>query len=181
MTSKLSYEHFHPYSLWAVDKSGPAFYNGKKRFIVDSRTGDKYLNEDLPVIWLKCFLLSVGTPIVHAVAAVVKIVFNLLKLISLYDFWKKIDDSNKENKANYNFTKRSLDAGSNILNIVFAPIAVILLEFAALYGMITPRDGRKLYASLERLTYGHFVLAPCFQPEPEEHLLGGDINQQNAF
>ena len=181
MTTKLSYNHFHPYSLWTVDKTGPAFYNGKKQFIIDSRTGDRYLNEDLPVIWFKCFLLSVGTPIIHTMAAIVKVVFNLLKLISFYDFWKTIDDSSKENKANYNLTKRSFDAGSNVLNIVFAPIAVLLLEFAALYGMIMPRGGRKLYASLERFTYGTFVLAPCFQPEPEEHLLGGDVRQQNAF
>lgn len=181
MTKKLSLKHFHPYSIWATDQTGPYFYNGKKKFIVDSSTGDKYLNENSPVIWFKCFLLAVGTPIVHAMAAIVKVIFNLLKLISFYDFWKTIEDDNKENKSDYNLAKRTLDAGSNVINILFAPIAVLLLECSALYGLIMPRDGRKLYASFERFTYGHFVLAPCFQPEPEKHLLGGDLNQQNVF
>lgn len=181
MTKKFSWEHFHPYSLWTEDTGRPTFYNGKKRFIVDSRTQDKYLNEDLWVIRFKCFLLTFGTPMVHTIAAIVKIVFNVLKLISLYDFLKSIDDSHKENTSTYHFSTRLFDAGTNLQQIVFAPIAVILLEVAALYGMIMPRDGRKLYANLERLTYGHFVLAPCFQPEPEKHLFSGDLNQQNAF
>lgn len=178
MTSNFSYKHFHPYSIWTVDENSPRFYNGKKAFIIDSYTGDKYFNEDLSVIRRKCFLLALGTPIVHTMGAIVNIVYNLLKLISLYDFWKPLDDENQEN---YDLTMRLLDAGVNVFNIVFAPIAVLLLEFSALYGMIMPYDGRKLYASLERFTYGDFVLAPCFQPEPKEHLLGGDIRQQNAF
>ena len=181
MTKKFSAAHFHPYSLWAVDTQGPRFYNNEAKFIIDSRTGDKYLNEDLATIRYKCFLLSLGTPLVHAIAAIIKVIFNLLKLAFLYDFWKTADETNKENKAGYHFTNRALDAGTNLLHIAFTPIAILLLECSALYGIIMPRNGRKLYANLERFTYGDFVLAPCFQPEPEAHLLGGDIGQQNAF
>ena len=54
-------------------------------------------------------------------------------------------------------------------------------ELAALYGCIRPYDGRKLYATIERAMYGDSVLAPCFQPSPTSHALGGDINRKDVF
>jgi hypothetical protein len=94
-------------------------------------------------------------------------------------FWKDLETN--DNKTNYNLTTRLLDAGRDLFHLFFAPIGAALLELSAVIGLIAPRDGRKLYASTERFTYGHFVLAPCFQPEPTEHLFGGDINKANAF
>lgn len=67
------------------------------------------------------------------------------------------------------------------MRILVTPLSIIGLELAAIYGLFRPYDGRKLYASLEREIYGDFVLAPCFQPDPQYHALGGDINQKNAF
>jgi hypothetical protein len=178
---KLTLKHFNPYSLWAEDKnSSSKFYNGASQYIVDTSTGDKYLNEDRGVIWFKCALLTLGTPFVHTIAAVVLTVINLVKLLSFYHFWKELEN-NEYGTKDYNFQRRCLDAGTDLLRIILAPISVILLELAAVWGMIAPRDGRKLYASTEQLTYGHFVIAPCFQPEPKEHLFGGDIYAANAF
>lgn len=84
-------------------------------------------------------------------------------------------------KHKYNFTARLLDAGTDLLRIVAVPISLVGLELAALYGILSPYDGRKLYASIERLTYEKYILAPCFQPDPQSHLFGGDRNKQNAF
>ncbi|MDE3055240.1 MAG: hypothetical protein KGI80_00870 [Verrucomicrobiota bacterium] len=44
-----------------------------------------------------------------------------------------------------------------------------------------PHDGRKLYATLERVLYGGDCLAPCFQPSAFRHLFHGNIEMQNAF
>ncbi len=182
MTRILSKDHFHPYSLFTedTDKNAPVFCNGEKAYIVDSRTGDKYLNEDLCVIRFKCALLTIGTPIVHTIAAVTHMLYNAVKLLSFYHFWKTLDDV-KENQSDYGLNQRVSDAKSDAFHILFAPINILLLECAALYGMLLPHNGRKLYASLETFAYGSFVLAPCFQPKPDTHLLGGDMDMQNAW
>lgn len=63
------------------------------------------------------------------------------------------------------------------LRIIASPIAIAGLELAAIYGIIRPYDGRKLYASIERAEYRNFILVPCFQPDPTSHALGGDIKE----
>ena len=67
------------------------------------------------------------------------------------------------------------------MRIIATPVSILGLELAAIYGIFQPYDGRKLYASFERATYGNFILAPCFQPDPKYHALGGDINEKDAF
>jgi len=67
------------------------------------------------------------------------------------------------------------------LRIVATPLVLVALELSALYGIFRPYDGRKLYASFERMQYNHWILAPCFQPSPTNHLLGGDAKKQNAY
>ena len=177
MANNITLKHFIPYSIWAEEKDGSKYSDGTAQNIIDTHTGDKYFNEDRGVIWFKCALLTIGTPVVHLVAAVATIAANLLRLLSFYHFWKSVDAEN----GHYNFTSRLLDAGGNLAHMVFAPLAIALLELAAIIGLLAPRDGRKLYASTERLAYGHFVLAPCFQPEATEHFFGGDVNQRNAY
>jgi hypothetical protein len=47
--------------------------------------------------------------------------------------------------------------------------------------VFAPYDDRKLYASIERAQYGHFILAPCFQPDPKSHAFGGDPKKEAVF
>ncbi|MBS4171388.1 hypothetical protein NEOC95_002136 [Neochlamydia sp. AcF95] len=61
------------------------------------------------------------------------------------------------------------------------PVALVGLELAAIYGIFTPYNGRKLYASIERAQYGKFTLAPCFQPGPTCHASGGNPQKRDAF
>lgn len=81
----------------------------------------------------------------------------------------------------YNLKGRIISAGGDLLRIVATPISLIGLELSAIYGIFNPFDGRKLYASFERATYGKHILAPCFQPDPEKHLFGGDMSQKDAW
>lgn len=73
------------------------------------------------------------------------------------------------------------DAGQDILRIIATPFSILGLELAAIYGMFRPYDGRKLYGSIERATYGKAILAPCFQPNPTSHAFGGSTDQKDAF
>ena len=53
---------------------------------------------------------------------------------------------------------------------------------AAFHGLLSPYDGRKLYASLERLGgryYDTFALSPCFQTNPIGHLLSKQAEPGN--
>lgn len=188
MKRKLTPQHFYLYNNWAEDKR-TAYEIAKDRkpfWVNDLSTGDQYINEDLSLIRFKCFLLTLGTPIIHTIRALAQILLRLAELISCYDFWKSNDEVNadikdKKEAPGYQLSKRCLQAGNRLFDVFFAPLAVVLLEFAAIYGLIMPRDGRKLFASLERFTYGDYVLAPCFQPYPDHHLFGGDIEALNTF
>lgn len=50
------------------------------------------------------------------------------------------------------------------VQVVLAPVCVVLLELATLYGLVCPYNGRKLFANLERFRYGAAALVACFQP-----------------
>lgn len=98
----------------------------------------------------------------------------MFKLISLSHFWVK-----KSEKCD--FKSRLKDAGKDFLRIIAQPVTLVGLELAAIYGLFRPYDGRKLYASFERAAYGDSILAPCFQPDPEKHLFGGNMNKRDAY
>lgn len=167
---------FQPINSWKPDLDGPKYRDGTAQHLIDQTTGRKYLNESKGTVRFKCFLLTLGTPIVHALASVVNMAYRIVKLVSFSHFWIP-----KDGEKSYNFKRRLKEAGTDLLRVVTQPIAFAGLELAAIYGLFSPYDGRKLYASIERAQYGHFILAPCFQPDAEEHLLGGDINERDAF
>lgn len=175
----VSWKHFKPYSIWEVEQDGSVYTNSEPKYIKDTSTSERYLNESSSVIRFKCALLVLGTPIVHTIASILHIAYNLAKLFSFYHFWKSQDE--KQEKTDYNLNERAHDLGMDVFHIFFAPLNVLYLTLSALYGIFRPHDGRKLYASGERFAYGQPILAPCFQPEPEAHLFGSDINSQNGL
>lgn len=170
---------FQPVNKWTPDRHGPRYQGcggckGEPQFLKDESTGRRYLNESKGIVGFKCFLLTLGTPLIHPVAGLVNIAYRVIKLVSFCHFWCPGGE-------NYNFKGRFLRASQDLFRIIATPLAVVGLELAAIYGLIRPYDGRKLYASIERATYGNFILAPCFQPEPSEHLFGGDLKHRDAF
>ncbi|NGX42301.1 MAG: hypothetical protein K940chlam7_00579 [Chlamydiae bacterium] len=165
---------FQPYNSWKVEGNGKKYEGGKPANLIDETTGRKYGNESKGCVRFKCALLTLGTPLVHAIAAPLNVAYRILKLISFFHFWKP-------QEGNYSFKARALDAAADLLRVVGTPIALLGLELSAVFGIFTPYDGRKLYASFERAFYNHFILAPCFQPDPKTHLLGGDPNKPDQF
>ena len=167
----ISMGDFCPLNKWKIDEEGPRFMGeNEPAYIIDQTTRKAYLNESLANVGCKSFLLTLGTPFVHTAACICKIAYNIFNIAQTL-----MSDEKK------GFFSRLFTIGKHLLNIALAPIALVGLELAAIYGIFNPYDGRKLYASIERATYGHYVLAPCFQPFANTHLFGGDINQKNAF
>jgi hypothetical protein len=167
---------FCPVNSWKPDLEGEkwGYGNPDPMFLIDLSTNRRYFNEDEGTVLTKCFLLSLGTPIVHSIAAICNIAYRILKLVTLSHFWI-------EKQEGASFRDRLSDAGVDLLRIAAAVVTVVGLELSAIYGWFCPYDGRKLYATLERAEYGNFILAPCFQPDPQYHAFGGDLSKKNAF
>ena len=174
---QVTLKDFQPFNNWKPDVDGKKY--GDSEFpvdLIDKTTGRKYLNESKKTVKFKCFLLTLGTPIVHVIASVVTIAFRALRLATLSHFW-----AHRSGEKSYSIKNRLKDAGVNLLKIATQPITLVGLQLAAIYGLFRPFDGRKLYASIERAQYGSFVLAPCFQPDANKHLFGGNIHTRDAL
>lgn len=175
----VKWKDFRLVNKWTPDVKGPCYQcrgnnKGEPQFLIDESTRRRYLNESRGVVAFKCSLLVVGTPIVHPVAGLYNIAWRIFKLVTLSHFWWPGGE-------HYNFKGRALNASQDMMRILATPLAVVGLQLAAIYGLFRPYDGRKLYASLERATYGNWILAPCFQPTPSSHLFGGDLKRKDAF
>lgn len=175
MTTSVQLNDFQPLNNWKPEKSGAKYCDGSPVFIVDQATHRRYWNESHGVIRFKCFLLTLGTPLIQSVAGVINMAVRIAKLVSLHHFWSP-------QVKGATFKARALHAASDLIRVAAAPLALIGMELAALYGIFNPLDGRKLYASIERGIYnGQFFLAPCFQPNPEKHFFGGDPHKKDQF
>jgi uncharacterized membrane protein (DUF2068 family) len=162
--------------LGIVDTTTGRKYWRARQYLIDQTTGRRYFNESKGCIRTKCALSALATPVVHTVAAIVNIAYRILRIVTCADLWRP-----KKATEDKRFKARLWDMSKNLLRIAAAPLAIVALEAAALYGVFRPLDGRKLYATIERAEYESFILAPCFQPEPEKHALGGDIKKRDSF
>lgn len=167
----LTIRDFIPVNQWHADVLGKKFKETDiPKYIIDSNTGRKYLNETNVTIRIKCLGLAIGTPFAHIPFGALNIAFRTVRVFSWENCCRKEGEE-------YDHSSRLNDG----LRIIGQPFAIIGLECAAIYGIFRPHDGRKLYASLELAQYERSILAPCFHPKPEKHLLGGDINVRDAY
>ncbi len=135
--------HFNDYPPNAYKINDFFSSNGKHTFVIDDATKDRYLDEELDVIRIKCGLIFLASIFIHPIAATI----NLAGIASQI------------------FLLNCNELTHNILRIVSTPFVFVGMLFACLYGLtISPLDGRKLYASLERFYYHSSVIADCFQP-----------------
>jgi len=170
-------------SQWSVEENGEKFQNccpshgGQPKWLIDGSTGRKYLNESKGCVRTKCILLTLGTPLYHSIAAMAMVVSKIFRVITFANFWLP-----KEGDG-YNFKGRLKDVGKDVAGIFLLPLAIVGLELSNIYGWISPYNGRKLYASIERVFFGgpDLALAPCFQPDPQSHAFGGDIDIRDQF
>ncbi|OGN56385.1 MAG: hypothetical protein A3D96_05270 [Chlamydiae bacterium RIFCSPHIGHO2_12_FULL_44_59] len=156
----VSFSHFLPYT---------SFESG-----VDLSNGDQYWEDNPYITRLKCLGLVAATPILHAIGLVLNLANRIAKIVSFAHFWHSSSD-------HYSLSEKSWSFGKDLLRIAFSPIIYIGLELSALYGLILPDNGRKLYATFERCAYGKELLAPCFQPYATRHLGGGVPGKRNEW
>ena len=174
--NNVTIKHFNPFNKFEVDHSGSRYSDGYSKYVVDKTTGDRYWNEPGCVVGSKSFGLAWATPFVHTFALIAMAIFRAARTAIGYHFWKDTCGWRK-----VSISQRFIDFAADIFKIVMTPISLVGLELSALYGCVSPNNGRKLYASFERVAYGNFIIAPCFQPSPKRHLLGGNANERGAW
>ncbi len=141
---------------------------------VDSSNGDWYWEDSPRVTRLKCLALATATPIVQAISTLLNLANRIAKLVSFAHFWHPSQEQ-------YCLRERAWSFGKDLLRVAFSPIIYVGLELSALYGLILPNNGQKLYATFERAAFGKAVLAPCFQPHPTRHLFRGKPGEINGW
>lgn len=157
----VSPSHFLPYTK---------FKNG-----VDSSNRDQYSALDSSnTIRLKCLAVVAATPIIQAIGLVLNLANRIAKIVSFAHFWHS-------SSSHLSLSGKIWSFGKDLLRVAFSPIIYVGLELSALYGLILPENGRKLYATFERCAYGEALLAPCFQPETKRHLGGASLEVPNAW
>nr|WP_166155485.1 hypothetical protein [Neochlamydia sp. AcF84]NGY94942.1 hypothetical protein [Neochlamydia sp. AcF84] len=168
--------NFQLINSWKPAFNSVQWRDGGPKYLIDASTGQKYWNEPKNSVRFKCFLLILGTPYRSFACLFSKYSLSSCEISFFFHFW-----TGKQAENSYSFPGRLKDAGQDLLRVVMTPVALVGLELAAIYGIFTPYNGRKLYASIERARYGKFTLAPCFQPGPTCHASGGNLQKRDAF
>jgi len=175
----------HDFTLvnkWIQDPKLKWWNTNKPMYLIDQSTGKCYWNESKVVVRIKCGMLATAGTAGNLLLGLSNIAFRTLRLISLYHLWR----------PNVQFEARLRSMKEDLKSLVKTPFIFTGLIFSALYGLISPYDGRKLYASFANLAnYTVFIpfvgtlelvaFAPCFQPHPTKHFFGGDPTKQNRF
>lgn len=170
--------------------------SGRAMWIRDDLSGAIYLNQPTDLLRFKLsFLTGFLAGIIggNAISLTINAAYRALKVASLSHFWLPISyiDQNRDDKS-YHLKTRCVEFAKDIARIVATPFAWLGLFFASWVGAIDPRengprDGCKIFSSIEIAMYGgtveegHFGWAPCYQPDATIHAFGGDIHQERAY
>ena len=141
---------FIPVNTWIENKKNDTT-------VKDKNTGRTYRKQPAVSGRLHSVFLACLTPFIHFLAAILNSANRALKLVSLYHFWPR-------HKSNYSFSENLNNAGVDAFRIVSPVITLPALVVSAIYGIISPQDGGKLYSTIERAQYGKSILAPGLQP-----------------
>ncbi len=164
--------HFNPFSKWIE----------RKYDLIDESTKDIYWNDSHSTLRLKCSGLFFGSLSMQPIGLTLNLLNKVAKIATFAHLWNP-------SKEKYSFKARIVDWVKDLFLVIATPLILLGMIFASLYGMtFSPPNGKKLYASLERLIYSggyhffkingdrnpnNFFLAPCFQPEATTHFFGG--------
>jgi hypothetical protein len=118
----------------------------------DLNSGKIYGSESLSTTRLKCLGMAIGTPIFTTISVAAQIAQIAIKCAVFYHFWAR-----NEQDPSYNLKGRCVALGQDVLRAILGPLTIVAITVSALYGAIfSPKDGRKLCATLERAQAGNF-------------------------
>jgi len=149
----ISLSQFNPFHRW-LDNSQD--HTGDLTHVEYSGREMRYRNSSNRR--LESLLLAAVTPVVQGLSVLAITAIRIAKILSFSHFWLK------QEGAYASLQQRLLSLGKDLLAVALAPIFLVGLECAAIYGIIMPHHGAKVYAACEKALFGAGLLAPCFQP-----------------
>jgi hypothetical protein len=172
MIGNLTRADFRP-GIWAVDEEGEKYSNGNPKWIIDEKTEKKYLNEHETAIRTKLFLLSTLGCVGTSLCTGTMLAGRIARIAFCENFLRPGIGCKEGIKK----------TGVELAKIVATPFIFLGMQAVACYGFcFSPQDGRKYFASLQEIQFdGQHHAAPCFAPAAKRHLLGNDIEMQNAW
>lgn len=191
----ITLKDFQPWNKWTEHYQYGNGYDSYDRTVhLDESTTRTYWYQSTGTIRVKSLALLVWTVAAHVIRIATR-VFSFLTLYHFHYHEGAPDQSGYTTYVHYSLKERAIEAGKDILKTLATPFVVLFLESAALYGILNPFDGRKLYATWERFSYQALGIegidlfcrpspgfcAPCFQPDATRHALGGDALNGNAW
>lgn len=193
---ELNFTSFLPGGKWTpCDEKGKFIDSNRAMWTRDSLSGAIYLNQPTHHLRFKLsFLTGLLAGIIggNAISLTINAAYRTLKVTSLSHLWLPISCVGKnKDDTSYHLKTRCVEFAKDIARIVATPFACLGLFFASWLGAFDPRengprDGAKIFSSIEIAMYGgtiqegHFGWAPCYQPNAIMHGLGGDINRECA-
>jgi len=147
----ISWRHFQPINTWTpcAEQKG----SSDPTCIMDMSTREAYSYISKKELRKDFFSMIVKTPRDH-VSFVAQRVF---RLITFYHYHSKIRTPP--------WRQRVRMAKDDVLDILKPPLSLIFFEIAAIYALISPNNGRKLFASIDRVFYSPPIISLC----PEKH------------
>ena len=135
---------FCPFNKWDIHQE-----EDRAPTLRDRTTGKHYEQAGKGTIRLKGVALFFGTAI-QAGIGVGSMLLETGKVVSGYHFWKKGDGTCREK------VKRGcVDSLKSVVLVGCTPFYVTALACAAIYTIVNPFDGRKLYGSIETAWTAH--------------------------
>jgi len=113
---------------------------GDPKYIIDSSTGDKYLNHPIKMERIILGFCLVGTTLLSPFMLVCKAVSTVFHTVSFYHF-----------RATRSFSLGLQKTGIEIVQTILYPVGLVGIAGASLYGQFFPRNGDKLTTSINRL------------------------------
>lgn len=141
------------------------------KYVLDIDAGKFYWNEYKSTIRLKSFLLALPGFLNNITCTIAAISIQILKIISLYS----LIDSFLISRT-FEIINPLIDLANDCVRLIALPIYLIGIELSAIYGILMPYDGRKLYTFFEKAIYGKAII-PCFMAYDEPTGESKDLDQ----
>lgn len=130
----------------------------------DLSTGRAYSDDDKLTLRVKFLAITLfGFLIITVPATILNIALRLVLILSLYHFWRHTAEV-WDYDGSYDLKERLICLAKDLCRVVLAPVLLLGILLSGIYGIVSPLNGRKLFGSFERFTYGTPVAAPCMQP-----------------
>ncbi len=163
MSMSVTIKDFYPINEWKPHEAGPKDCLNIPKYIIDNSTGRYYLNSPKNWTRVKFILMIPISPLTHMAGVIGNVFYRIIKILCFIPLLRNI-----YSVKNWSLSDVFAETGKDLLRIIASIPVFFGLQISVFLGMVSPNNGKKVYATIERAYYGDFLLAPNFQPVAPE-------------